>query len=763
MTLPVLNQSVTSDILQAQVKPAAYREQVLLVHLVGLKKQAMQLVLQAPNGDWLLAPQDLKDWRIRLPKVPLVTFHQRQYYPLSAIPGASASLNSTTLTLNILIPANQLETDNLSLLHSHFVTPERPAPGAFVNYDTFAQLGQDHTVGVSGLFTLGLFNRLGNLTSGLLGQQTSNNHQWIRLNSTWQTDEPAHIRSFRLGDTYSSPGMWGQSVDFGGFSIARNFATQPGFVTFPLPRVSGDATVPSAVALFVNNALAGKRNLPPGPFSINTIPVVTGAGQVTVVTTNLLGQQQVISVPYYASESLLKPGLNDYDYDFGFIRRNFGIKSDDYGRLMAVGTDRVGLTDNLTGEWHAELLANQQTAGVGDSYLLGDLGVLNSAVAISQHHGLPGILTTIGFSRQNPNGISIGSNVQVTNHTFTEVGVESDEQLPSLELQLFTGIPIYKRSSVGLSYTRQDNRNGPHASLLNAGYNQTLSRSWSLNVSALHNLGGVTSQAIYLTLTYAFAPRTTINLSGNAQPGLRQGSVQISHSLPVGSGFGYNVLATGGQEANSQATVYAQSGVGTYSAGFAQQDNQQAYRFEALGSVAWLDHGLYASRALGSSFAVVKVPGFSHVGVYNDNQLVGYTNSSGNVLVPNLLPYQKNRMTLDLKDLPLSANLQENREVAIPYVNSGIIVRFPVQPLRAGIVYLLQTNGKPVPLGATIFSNSKRQPFPVGYHGKAYLPDMQYLNSLLVKWDGHSCLADVAYPKIGYHVLPDLGEVICQP
>ena len=39
------------------------------------------------------------------------------------------------------------------------------------------------------------------------------------------------------------------------------------------------------------------------------------------------------------------------------------------------------------------------------------------------------------------------------------------------------------------------------------------------------------------------------------------------------------------------------------------------------------------------SFALVRVPGVSHVRAFMSNQEVGQTDGHGNLLVPNLLPY----------------------------------------------------------------------------------------------------------------------------
>ena len=49
---------------------------------------------------------------------------------------------------------------------------------------------------------------------------------------------------------------------------------------------------------------------------------------------DLLGREQVISQPYYASSLLLREGLIDDSNEIGFVRNDFGIRSNDYGRFV---------------------------------------------------------------------------------------------------------------------------------------------------------------------------------------------------------------------------------------------------------------------------------------------------------------------------------------------------------------------------------------------------------------------------------------------
>ena len=112
--------------------------------------------------------------------------------------------------------------------------------------------------------------------------------------------------------------------------------------------------MPSTVDVYVNNALVSRQSVPPGPFSITNIPIVSGTGEAQLVVRDLLGREQVITQPFYGAATLLKEGLADYSYELGAQRQNFGQTSSDYAKALASATYRKGVTESFTAELHGE-------------------------------------------------------------------------------------------------------------------------------------------------------------------------------------------------------------------------------------------------------------------------------------------------------------------------------------------------------------------------------------------------------------------------
>ncbi len=68
--------------------------------------------------------------------------------------------------------------------------------------------------------------------------------------------------------------------------FGTDFALQPYRITAPLPAFFGSATLPSDVELYVNGVRQYSGNVPAGPFQLNTIPNISGAGNAQVVLTD---------------------------------------------------------------------------------------------------------------------------------------------------------------------------------------------------------------------------------------------------------------------------------------------------------------------------------------------------------------------------------------------------------------------------------------------------------------------------------------------
>lgn len=735
-------------------------DEILLAVRINRLEPAKTILMlrRRSDGRLLMRGTDLHQWRMRLPSVSPVSHRDEAYYPLDALEGLSYQLDEASQTLLVIAGPGLFEATALQGASAGFNVPMRGPPGGFMNYDVVTTHAQ-HLTTTSGLMELGVFGGWGSGVSGFLAQDIGSNARYIRLDTTWTLDRPADRSTVRLGDAFSGTGSWGHSVRFGGIQWATNFATQPHLITFPLPGLTGEAALPSTADLYINDALRMRREVPSGPFSIQDLPVVTGRGEARLVVRDLLGRETVIIQPYYASPRLLQKGLQEYSYESGFIRENFGTASNEYGRFLVAGTHRLGLTDRLTGDVRGEFLRDQQTVGAGGAWVWPEAGIFTTALAASHSRRGMGGLLGVGFERQSRD-LSVGANTQLTTDRFTQLGLQPGQLPPKQSSQAFLGVSFAPYGSLALSYTQQTYRDQESVKLVNASYSVSLGQIGFLSLSVLHFLSRDAKTILGLTFSTPLGERTSGSISATTQPGSRQAQMQVQRSLPAGSGYGYRLGAGLGDAAIREASVSLQNNVGTYTLEASQVRSDTAFRASASGSVALLGGNAYLSRRVSDSFAVVRVPDYANVRIYADNQPIAVTGSDGNALVPRLRAYEKNLIRIEQADLPLDAKINAVQFEAVPYFRSGLLLQFPVKRSRGGLITVVLDNGVPLPVGAVVQIIGENEEFPAGQRGEVYLTELGASNHLRVSWRSQSCEITVPFPDTP-EPLPHLGTYTC--
>ncbi len=710
-------------------------------------------------GRLMVRAEDLQRWRLRLPDVAPLAHGGDDWFPLDALAGLRFTLDEARQALDVATPAALFQSTALSGEDSARSGATPSAPGAFFNYDVTLARSAGQNV-ASGLFELAGFNRFGSATSTLLAPDLGQGAHLIRLDSSVAQDRPTQRASLRIGDTIGAGAAWSHPVRYAGLQWASNFATDPGLISYPQPGMHGEAVVPSTLDVYVNDALRLHRDVPAGPFSITDIPVVTGQGELRMVLRDLLGREQVISAPYYASARFLRPGLHEFSYEAGALRRNYGVASNDYGRFAASATERVGISEQLTGELHAEVLRAQQTLGLAGSLLAPAVGVFTAALAASRGNAGSGALGAAGFERLS-RAISVGANLTATSARFRQLGFDNGRLPPITAAQAFASLPTSRFGSFALSYLQQRYREREPVRLLSASYTRTLGSVGFLSASLLRSLGPHPSTAIGINFTRALSQDSSVSANANSYAGARQATVQLQRNLPAGSGFGYRLMAEAGAAGRREAALSAQSDVGGYTLEAARLADQTSVRVGATGGVALLAGAPFLGRRMDQSFGVARITDYPNVRVYADNQVVAHTDAKGLAFLPHLRAYQKNAIRIEQADLPMDAQIETMQIDAVPYLRSGLVLDFPVTRSRGALITILLEDGQPIPAGATVQVEGDAEQFPVGLRGEAYLLRLSANNRLLVTWRGQRCsLAAPLAPTS--EALPHLGSFTCK-
>ena len=177
-----------------------------------------------------------------------------------------------------------------------------------------------------------------------------------------------------------------------------------------------------------------------------------------------------------------------------------------------------------------------------------------------------------------------------------------------------------------------------------------------------------------------------------------------------------------------------------------------------------MDKGFYLTRSIYDSLALVKVGKLKNIPVYNNNLKVGYTNSEGKVLIPNVISYVPSEIKVDQRKLPLDVNFALTVLRTAPKWKSGVIIDFEITKIKSVEMVLLNSSHKIITFDEQVNIEDITDDLFVGYEGKLYINDIGNLKTLNGKIcdNGECCHFEVQVDENLNDPIIDLGEVICR-
>ncbi|WP_010183411.1 fimbria/pilus outer membrane usher protein [Sphingomonas sp. PAMC 26605] len=711
------------------------------------------VLVQRRAGRVYVPAEALRRWGVTLDGLAIVTLDHQPYVALGG-DGLAYTVEEATQALRLTVAPARLQATSLPARRVSLGRVARSGWGGFVNYDLLADRSYGST-SVSGLFEVGLFSPLGSGTSTFVARSSGPGANVVRLESGWTIDDPDRLRSLRIGDSVTRYGIGGTPFRFAGLQFGRSFETQPGYVTLPLPTLGGAAALPSVADIYVNNVLTGHQDVRPGPFAITDVPVVSGAGQVSLVVRDMLGRQTTISQSYYTAPDLLRAGLSDYSFEAGVARRDFGTRSFSYGSAFAAATYRYGLSDTLTGEAHAEATPRLQQAGAAADFVLPGVALITLGAAASHAPSGAGAMVTAGIQRNAPR-ISYGVTAELLSDAYVTYG--SSYKSPRRSVTAFVGMPV-RFGSIGGSFTTRSYRSAPSLQITSLNATIHATRFASFNLIGSKTWGAVADTAVQLLMLVPLGRRTSASAGVSAHGAGESAVATLQRDLPVGDGIGYRVSGEAGEIDRLDGEVSLQTGVGTYSVEGSWTDQGGGVRLSASGSIGMIDGNVFAARPLTQSFAAVRVGDFPDVGVYADNQLVGHTGRNGLMIVPNLRMFDDNPLRIDTDDVPMTAQIVTDKQTVRPPRRSGVHVDFAVVDERDAILTVVLADGTALPKGARVVSGSGEETVSAA-GGEIYLAHLRATTTVTVALEKTACSFDVTRPADS-GAQPRLGPFTC--
>jgi outer membrane usher protein len=645
--------------------------------------------------------------------------------------------------------------------------------GLTLNYDVVSTFASGQA-GAAGSFEARAFSPYGIVSSGWLGYAGASSDgaasptRAVRLDSTYSFADVDTLVRYAAGDFITGGLAWTRPVHMGGFQVREDFTMRPDLVTFPLPTIGGSAAVPSTVNVLADGNLVVASPVGAGPFQVPQLPVVTGAGNITMTVTNALGQQVTVTQPFYASSSLLAPGLHSFAAEAGWVRRNWGVVSNDYGKIAATGMFRTGVTPKFTFEASAEGTPGAVMAGAGGVAQIGTLGVLNFSAAASNGGGHTGGLASAGAQRIGRK-FSLGASAIFATHTYRDIAAVNGGGVLTKQFSGFASLSLRHFGTAGMALAGVDQGPGEnliplnsyaaqHSRVLSVNYSRAIGHM-SLYVSEFMDFGSaIRRPGFQAGLTIPIGTRNMVDISGTSAG---NGQIYAQQPAPQVGDWGYQALASVGNSTHLFAEGTYKSPGGLISAGIDQNAGQLTGRVETQGALSFVDRAVFASNLINDSFAIVDTDSMANVHVLQENRAVGVTDSSGRLLVPDMRAFDVNHIAIEATDIPADVTVNDTARVVRPQDRSGVVVKFPITVSHGALVRLTDETGEPIPLGSVARLKGVEAAAPVGYEGEAYMEGLAPHNKLTVTLpDGRTCTVAFDYKPV-HGEIPTIGPLRC--
>jgi outer membrane usher protein len=728
---------------RAPARPVTTAPQAMvLTIMVNGEPKGDRIVYLSGKNEFLIKRADLQELAKIAPQAQVTEIEGDSYVVLNTLPGAGIVFEEKSLVLNLTLPPEAFGKQIYNLVSTHPADAARyAANSALLNY----RLGY---LGASGS---------SNGTWSLATEEAVNWGRWLLRNQSYhlrtedQTtslryvtqlvrDDRADMHRLVIGDEFTAGGELGAAVQIGGVSFSKAYQLSPYFVRQPSVNFAGTVALPSDVDFYVGNTRVLHEHISPGPFEIANFNYYGGQRNVRVVVRDMFGREQTVSYPFYFTDQGLAQGLHDYSYQLGYLRENFGVASNDYGKLAFSAFHKYGVSDSLTLGLRGEGTSEYGNLGPNLVYRSDHLGLLAASVAGSRDRVAQkqGSALSVAHSYQVGDFSSYASLRRFSDfYAMLHAGVASE--LPRRQISFALGYSPSGFGSLNLSYNRLDLADKPETKSAILGYSRPLFGKLNLLASYRRDFGDASGFEFFFGFQYVPGPDLSASASLRRDNKKSQDEqIQFGNTLPAGEGLGYRLtLERTRDQLSSLNTLSPELRYNTrYSALSAEVHSQSgsasrstSYSLAAAGGVAAVGGVIGLSRPINDSFGIAQItPPIAGVRVFQNSQEIGRTDENGKLFLPSMAAFIDNYVSISDKDIPIEYSIERVDRVISPAYRSGSIVNFSVQRTQSIVGTLkYRLDGVPKPLEYHLISldaGDHKVTFPTAKNGDFYLENI---------------------------------------
>ena len=594
--------------------------------------------------------------------------------------------------------------------------------------------------------------RLRNFSTWQKGSTTPG--RWESLETYAQRDMGNMMAIATLGDSTTEGDLF-DAIPYRGLGIASDLDMLPDQAREFAPVIRGIANGRSRVIIRQRGYVIHEQWVPSGPFALTDLYPTASNGDIEVTVEGPDGQRQVYTQSFSSVPYMLREGQQSYSVFAGQYRPAQSSFVQQTPTFIQASLRR-GLSGSTT-LFGGSLLSNQYNAGLlGFAHDFAGFGAISVDVTHARSDAVGREKTTSSGQsfrfRYSKSLAATDTNFSLIGYRYSTGGYYSfNEALNSrsTEQTLDTYRSGHMKSNFTANVSQQlGGYGGVYANVSKTAYWDKSKADTSIQLGYSASVGDI-----------SYSLGLGLNKGANSD----DRSLSLSISMPLGGTRSQRVTANMNQSARGAASRTAtlsgnafEDDTLAYSAGVSQQvsgaQRQTGGTFAAQydapnaivrgaynettgsrqldmgveGSVVAYGSNLMFSQPLGETNVIVATPGAADVGISNKRGV--RTNSNGYTVVPQALPYRKNRVSLDTQSMPSDVDIAEPVQEVTPNRGAFVLADFDT---RRGQRILFRISD---PLGEAA---------PFAARAELFAPDGRALGNTLVADKGRAFLTGV--------------------
>lgn len=594
----------------------------------------------------------------------------------------------------------------------------------------------------------------------------------VRLETSYTVDWPKFELLFTLGDSASDAPNWSTHVASAGIKIQKSSIFNQGTLTYPTVDLIPALEKQGIAEIMLNNTNFFKKDLPMGRFLLDDIKLPPGAHQGELIVRDENGIVSKVPFSYFADKEMLKPGLQQFSYNFGFLRKNYLTESFSYGGPFLAANHKVGITNFMTLGLHGQLSNEVMLGSLEPRFGLGSFGSTAFPLAVSLRNDEKG---------QPKNGYSIGNetNMNIANlslrlkNMYISPGYKpQDSYLQNSKTGIFISSASARYNKGFLRYTSVHYQLYKSSSSTNSvlSINQAIPIFQNVNIYANANYNfSQQSFSCFAVINIGFANRHSAGLIIDEKTDKQMTTIRTTanyryHSDPQKDNRYFISTSVGyGQELFSEGVFGFNNKMLEGTVGLKGDSGKHfGYSGTLGGALVFAKNDFFLTKPIENSFSILRVPNRSGLKVYRDGGLfLGETQQDGYLIINDLNPYQKATISIDTRELDPSIDIQDlEKDVVIyPGIKTAHEIVLDAATIRH-FVFRPRKNGKSLDFGSSIFIN-QLETF-VGHDGSVYV-ELESTAEKILGNDKDTCKFNINLPALSKdEYVVDLGDISCE-